>query len=39
MNWTPGLLVRSIGLFLLAGLCEVGGGWLMWKSLRDSKPA
>jgi small multidrug resistance family-3 protein len=21
----------SLGLFVLAGLCEIGGGWLMWQ--------
>jgi small multidrug resistance family-3 protein len=31
-------IVRSVLLFLLAGLCEIGGGWLMWKWLRDGKP-
>lgn len=32
-------LVRSLSLFLLAGLCEIGGGYLIWVSLRDGKPA
>lgn len=31
--------VRSLSLFLLAGLCEIGGGYLIWVSLRDGKPA
>ena len=33
----PGIapIVRSVALFLLAGLCEVGGGWMVWKWLRD----
>lgn len=31
-------LAKSVSLFLLAGLCEVGGGWLMWKWLRDGRP-
>ena len=31
-------LFRSILLFLIAGLCEIGGGWLMWKWLRDGRP-
>jgi len=31
-------LLRSILLFLIAGLCEIGGGWLMWKWLRDDRP-
>jgi small multidrug resistance family-3 protein len=29
--------VRSIGLFLLAGLCEIGGGYLVWQWLREGK--
>lgn len=27
---TPAVL-RSLSLFLIAGVCEIGGGWLMWK--------
>jgi small multidrug resistance family-3 protein len=34
----PSLLVRSLSLFVLAGLCEIGGGWLIWKWLRDGRP-
>jgi small multidrug resistance family-3 protein len=30
--------VRSLSLFVLAGLCEIGGGWLIWKWLRDDRP-
>lgn len=30
-------LVRSISLFLVAGLCEIGGGYLVWLWLRESK--
>ena len=26
------------GLFVLAGLCEIGGGYLVWGWMRDSKP-
>jgi small multidrug resistance family-3 protein len=29
--------LRSIGLFLLAGLCEIGGGYLVWQWLREGK--
>lgn len=32
-------VVRSLGLFLLAGLCEVGGGWLIWQWLREGRPS
>jgi small multidrug resistance family-3 protein len=31
-------VVRSVILFALAGVCEIGGGWLVWKWLRDHKP-
>jgi small multidrug resistance family-3 protein len=30
-------IVRSLFLFVLAGLCEIGGGYLMWLWLRDDK--
>lgn len=26
------------GLFVLAGLCEIGGGYLIWSWMRESKP-
>jgi small multidrug resistance family-3 protein len=29
--------VKSIGLFALAGLCEIGGGYLVWQWLREGK--
>ena len=32
------LLLKSIGLFLAAGLCEIGGGYLVWQWLREHKP-
>jgi small multidrug resistance family-3 protein len=32
-------VVRSLALFSVAGVCEIGGGWLVWKSLRDGRPA
>jgi small multidrug resistance family-3 protein len=31
-------VLRSLVLFVVAGLCEIGGGWLMWKWLRDRWP-
>jgi len=31
-------VIRSGSLFILAGLCEIGGGWLIWKALRDGRP-
>src|SRR5215218_8710441 len=31
-------LVRSIALFAVAGLAEIGGGYLMWLWLREGRP-
>jgi small multidrug resistance family-3 protein len=31
-------VARAILLFGLAGLAEIGGGWLVWQWLRESKP-
>ena len=33
------MVARSIFYFLLAGLCEIGGGYLVWLWLREEKPA
>jgi small multidrug resistance family-3 protein len=32
---TAQLVVPSLGLFVLAGLCEVGGGYLVWSWWRN----
>lgn len=31
------VVLRSIGLFLAAGLCEIGGGYLVWLWLREGR--
>jgi small multidrug resistance family-3 protein len=31
------LITKSIILFILAGLCEIGGGYLVWLCLREEK--
>src|SRR5262249_21595315 len=31
-------VARSVILFVLAGLCEIGGGWLVWQWLRGGRP-
>ena len=36
---TAASIARSLVLFIIAGVCEIGGGWLMWKSIRDGRPA
>ena len=38
MQYSFGTLARSVALFVIAGLCEIGGGWLVWKWLRDGRP-
>jgi small multidrug resistance family-3 protein len=30
---------RSVLLFVIAGVCEIGGGYLVWLCLREGKPA
>lgn len=30
-NWTAPTVVLAVLLFLAAGLCEIGGGWLVWQ--------
>ena len=36
-HWTTGKVFLSLFLFLAAGLAEIGGGWLMWQTLRVHK--
>ena len=31
-------LLLSTGLFVLAGLCEIGGGYLVWLWFREGRP-
>lgn len=31
------LILKSALLFILAGLCEIGGGYLVWQWLRNGK--
>lgn len=35
--WTPQTVALSILLFIAAGLLEVGGGWLVWQTIREDK--
>ena len=32
------LVARSIVLFVLAALAEIGGAWLVWQGVRNDKP-
>lgn len=36
-HWTAGKIALSIFLFFVAGLFEIGGGWLVWQTLRNHK--
>lgn len=38
LKWTVGAVFASLGIFLLAGLAEIGGGWLVWQAIRNGKP-
>ena len=37
MGISATLLARSVALFLAAGLCEIGGGYLVWLWLREAR--
>ena len=30
-HWTAPTVVLAVALFFIAGLCEIGGGWLVWQ--------
>ena len=32
------LIIKSLLIFLLAGICEIGGGYLVWLWLKEDKP-
>lgn len=34
MKWTAANLARAIGLFVLAGIGEIGGSYLVWKTFK-----
>src|SRR5438445_10556581 len=36
---SPLLVLTSLALFVLAGLCEIGGGYLVWLWLREGRSA
>lgn len=31
-------VIKSVGIFVLAGLCEIGGGYMVWQWLKQDKP-
>jgi small multidrug resistance family-3 protein len=36
---TMAYFIKSIMIFILAGLCEIGGGYMIWLWLKDGKPS
>ena len=32
------VVATGVAIYILAGLCEIGGGWLVWNALRSGKP-
>jgi hypothetical protein len=36
--WTPRLAILSIFLFVVAGVAEIGGGWLIFQTVRVQQP-
>ena len=37
-SWTAQKILYSISLFFLAGLAEIGGGWLIFQAIRVHQP-
>jgi small multidrug resistance family-3 protein len=34
---TPTTVIRSVGLFVLAAVAEIGGAWLVWQGVREHR--
>jgi len=32
------VILKSVLIFILAGFCEIGGGYLVWQFLKEDKP-
>lgn len=37
-QWTPLKIIQATAIFVLAAIAEIGGGWLVWKAVRENKP-
>lgn len=37
-RWTLARAAQALVVFLMAGIAEIGGGWLVWKAVREGKP-
>ena len=38
MQWSYSLIAHVSILFFVAGVAEIGGGWLVWQAVREQKP-
>ena len=38
LSGMPFTILKSILVFILAGLCEIGGGYLVWQWMKEEKP-
>mmetsp|Transcript_62032 Transcript_62032/g.145874 ORF Transcript_62032/g.145874 Transcript_62032/m.145874 type:complete len:135 (+) Transcript_62032:240-644(+) len=38
MGWTALKVLEVAALFFFAGVAEIGGGWLVWQTIREGKP-
>jgi drug/metabolite transporter superfamily protein YnfA len=36
-EWTAGSTAQAVALFILAGVAEIGGGYLVWIAIRGNK--
>lgn len=36
--WTPRRIALSLSLYVIAAAAEVGGGWLIWQTIREHRP-
>mmetsp|Transcript_7122 Transcript_7122/g.18493 ORF Transcript_7122/g.18493 Transcript_7122/m.18493 type:complete len:116 (+) Transcript_7122:69-416(+) len=37
-DWSPQVIAYIALLFVITGLAEIGGGWLVWQAVREQKP-
>ena len=37
-KWTVWAVLQAVGVFIAAGLAEIGGGWLVWGAVRENRP-
>lgn len=38
VQWTTLTILQALGIFIASGFAEIGGGWLVWQTMRNNKP-